>query len=339
MKFWIIPASVAMFIAGLAAGFLTRPGMEVALPRMREIAANETPATRPAISSVETVQTPTSSPVFRAGAIARPDASRLSPKMRALRMLLDRLSPERLQENLWFGARGDAALQRRAIGVFKETSDPNLWKSLTSLLDEIHNPDVAAEVLAMLRQERDPARRRYLAGLLAIEGQPDEFRWAALELLADPDPEVVRSALGGITMKRLKDPEERSRAAALMRSAAAPGKPQDLRLCALSSLRGTEEAQDIRFLLEILHTDRDVNILLEAMSSLPEDIPPDSKERNLVIECVRMLYTMAVDSARPQGVREYAAFCAPMVDFYGKDAILTEAELAFLNQVKEGVQK
>ncbi|HKS16063.1 MAG TPA: hypothetical protein VJU16_02065, partial [Planctomycetota bacterium] len=142
--------------------------------------------------------------------------------MRALRRLLDRLDPETIRDHLWVAVDDDSALQRRAFDLFKENRDPALWEHLKSLLEEIHNPDVAAEVLHLVKVEKDPSRRQFLAGLMASQRQREGFEKASLDLLSDRDPEVVRLALGGIVLRRIEDPSERRRAS---ESAAGAGQP------------------------------------------------------------------------------------------------------------------
>jgi hypothetical protein len=333
MKFWLAPACVAMFLAGAAGGVVTKPSPKVPnLPWGREAAIRELPAAKAIPVGTPLPATPEPPAPFLCGSVARPDDSNLSPRMRALRRLLNRLDPEEVCENLWVVSDEVPALQRRAFDLFKESRDPDFWQRTVVVLDPVCSPEVIADALSLLQVERDPARRRFLAGLMAKKGQPEEFRTAVMRLLSDPDSEVVRSILREIKFKDFTTPEDRNHASAMMQAAAAPGRPQALRLQALESMTGMKDPRDVRFLLGLLYQEKETPILIGVMNALPTRFGQESSD--LVIEMVRAFFAMATDLSLPLEVRKNAARAADRTHFDDGHPILTEAEDRLLMRIR-----
>ena len=281
---WVLAA--AAFVAGMVGGAAIRRSPPSEIVRSPSPPPERKPEAKTVPARVE---------------LRAPDVQPRVPK--TLDTLVSMVDTKGLKSAIWRAALEDASIGRAALLELRSTEDPAYLDELKTLLQNLRDPAVRAELLAALAAERHPLRREALAFAVGSNCEHPDVHSTLLDLLNGTSEGERQSAMTLMRYWYIREPRLAERFGQRLHELAGANQPAAIRALSVRNLGESRREPDLRVVMEAV-ADPDAAVQLSAIRSLPaqynEHVP-------LAIEQVRVLYQAATDPSRSEEVRKAAA--------------------------------
>jgi hypothetical protein len=257
------------------------------------------------------------------------DKSREEPSV--LRVLLPLLSESQLALVVKGAIQADEASWQAAFEAFLQSDDPELISFAETAMLSGRNADGADRIARAFAMESHPGRRATLALLLGRQNKGalvvDQIDHVLQELAGDH----VNRVLGNLSLDSF-EPESMNRLGSRLRDVALKSRDDPIRMRAINILTADKSSGGIRFLLDRVMKDTDLDCRSAALHGLAYSAPDDGVRGEMVKSLFAVLTSQEWDAESQKEAGQRLRYLTS--DQHR--ALLTEEQHALVERIAPG---
>lgn len=290
---------IGMMVASAAAGYLA--AHLPAAPRLSQATPGRTPSAERTIPEGRFTGVPPAE--IREQILEPVPHSNLEVFTPLLDAFLGDLTEAQLETLLEFAIRTETSVHSKIVEEFFATEEPHAHDLIRRGLSWADG-EILGRLIERFSVEDLRSRREALAWFIGYCPNLPESQALLTSILEGTDRGLTHEVLKELEAGDVAE-ERAEEVARILRTLVQPGEPVDLRLAATQALDGDESPHGIRFLMDLVEMDPQIDVRISAVWSLPSYFPKSQAEnRNHIM---LRLFAVIEDPKTAPGLRHAAA--------------------------------